>query len=49
MYGLKVRKLVIICVDTGAEKEAGVATIYNFRCVSEFDEVGLMFLVAGGY
>lgn len=47
MDGLKVGKLVIICVDTGAEEEARVAAVDDF-VVSEFDEVGLVLLVAGG-
>lgn len=46
--GLEEGKLVVVCVDTGAEEETGVATVHDL-VVAEFDEVGLVFLVARGY
>ena len=29
VYGLQVRKFVVVRIDTDAEKEAGIATVYN--------------------
>ena len=29
MYGLQVRKFIVIRINTDAEKEAGIATVYN--------------------
>jgi hypothetical protein len=49
MYGFKVGELVVVCVDAGAEEEARVATVDYLWALPEFDEVGLMFLVARGY
>lgn len=47
MDGLEVSELVVVCVDAGAEEEAGVAAVDNL-VVAEFDKVGLVLLVAGG-
>lgn len=46
--GLEVGELVVVGVDAGAEEEAGVAPVDDL-VVAELDEVGLVFLVAGGY
>jgi len=46
---LQIRQLVVICVDTCAEEEAGVPAVYDLGHIAEFDEVGLVFLVARGY
>lgn len=48
MYSLQICQLVIIRVDASAEEETGVATVDD-PVVAELDEVGLVFLVAGGY
>lgn len=45
--GLEKRELVVVCVDAGAEEEAGVAAVDDL-VVAELDEVGLVLLVAGG-
>lgn len=45
--GLEVGELVVVCVDAGAEEEAGVAAVDDL-VVAELDEVGLVLLVAGG-
>ena len=47
MYSLQIRKLVIVGVNTDAEEEACVAPVDDFQG-AEFDEVGLVLLVAGG-
>lgn len=47
MYRFQIRKFVIVGVDADAEEETGVAAIDDFE-VAEFDEVGLVLLVAGG-
>lgn len=43
--GLKEGELVVVCVDAGAEEEAGVAAVDDL-VVAEFDKVGLVLLVA---
>jgi hypothetical protein len=48
MYRLQIRQLVIIRVDAGAEEEARVPPVDDLGHVAELDEVGLVFLVAGG-
>lgn len=45
--GLEEGELVVVCVDAGAEEEAGVAAVDDL-VVAELDEVGLVLLVAGG-
>lgn len=45
--GLEVSQLIVVGVDAHAEEEAGVSTVYDL-VVSEFDKVGLVFLVSGG-
>ena len=47
MYSLQIRQFVIVGVDADAKEEAGVATIDDL-CGTEFDEVGLVFLISGG-
>jgi hypothetical protein len=47
MYGLQVRKLVIVRVDARTEEESCVAPVDDL-VVAELDEVGLVFLVSGG-
>lgn len=46
--GLEEGQLVVVGVDACAEEEAGVPAIDDL-VVAELDEVGLVFLVAGGY
>ena len=46
--GLEVRELVVVGVDARAEEETGVAAVDDL-VGAELDEVGLVFLVAGGY
>jgi len=48
MYRFQISKLVIVGVDAGAEEESCVPSVDDF-VLSELDEVGLVFLVAGGY
>jgi hypothetical protein len=48
MYRLQIRKLVIVGVDARAEEEPCVPSVDDF-VLPELDEVGLVFLVAGGY
>jgi hypothetical protein len=48
MYRFKIRQLVVICIHARAEEEAGVPAVHNLGHVAEFDEVGLVFLVARG-
>jgi hypothetical protein len=48
MYRLQIRQLVVVCVDAGAEEEAGIAAVHDLGHVAELDEVGLVFLVARG-
>lgn len=45
--GLEEGELVVVCVDAGAEEEAGVAAVDDL-VVAKLDEVGLVFLVARG-
>lgn len=47
MDGLEVGELVVVCVDAGAEEEAGVAAVDDL-VVAELDKVGLVLLVARG-
>jgi hypothetical protein len=46
---LQVCELVVVCVDAGAEEQTCVPTVHDFGGLPEFDEVGLVFLVPGGY
>jgi hypothetical protein len=45
--GLEEGELVVVCVDAGAEEEAGVAAVDDL-VVAELDKVGLVLLVARG-
>lgn len=47
MYSLQICQFVVVRVDACAEEQSGVSSIYNLGHVPEFDEVGLVFLVAG--
>lgn len=47
MDGLEISKLIVVGVDAHAEEEAGVSAVHDL-VVSEFDKVGLVFLVSGG-
>lgn len=47
MDGLEKGELVVVCVDAGAEEEAGVAAVDDL-VVAELDKVGLVLLVARG-
>ena len=47
MDGLQIREFVVVGVDADAEEEPRVPPVDDFK-VAEFDEVGLVFLVAGG-
>ena len=46
--GFQIGQLVVVGVDAGAEEESGVATVDDLAAAAELDEVGLVFLVAGG-
>ena len=46
--GFQIGQLVVVGIDTGAEEETGVATVDDLATAAELDEVGLMFLIAGG-
>ncbi len=46
MYRLQIRQLIIIGVHARAEEEPCVAPVYHFGAAPEFDEVGLVLLVA---
>lgn len=46
MNRLQIRQLIIIRVDARAEKQPCVPSIHDLRAAAEFDEVGLVFLVA---
>jgi hypothetical protein len=48
VYRLQIRQRVIVRVDAGAEEEPCVATVDDLGGTPELDEVGLVFLVAGG-
>ena len=48
VYGLQVGQLVIIRIYTRAEEQTRVPPVYDL-VVAELDEVGLIFLIAGGY
>jgi hypothetical protein len=48
MYCLQIRKLIIICVHTGAEEKSSIAAIDDLGGIPKFDEVGLVLLVARG-
>ena len=46
VYGLEVCQFVVICIDTGAEEQAGVSTVYDLGHIAKLDEVGLVLLIA---
>ena len=46
--GLQIAQLIVIGVDADAEEEASVTAVDDFEVVPEFNEVGLVFLVAWG-
>jgi hypothetical protein len=41
MYGLQVRKFVVVRIDTYAEEEAGIATVYNL-VIPELGETNMV-------
>ena len=41
MYGFQVCKFVIVCIDTHAEKEACIATVYNL-VIPELEETNMV-------
>jgi len=47
MYSLQIRQLVIVGVDADAEEESRIAPVDDLQR-AKFDEVGLVFLIAGG-
>ena len=47
MYSLQIRELRIVRVDADAEEEPRVPPVDDLGRLSELDEVGLVFLVAG--
>jgi hypothetical protein len=47
VYRFQVRQLVIVCINARAEEEACVPPVDDL-VVAELDEVGLVFLIAGG-
>lgn len=49
MYRLEVSELVVVCVDAGAEEQAGVAAIDDFGRAAELNKVGLVLLVSWGH
>lgn len=49
MYSLQISQFVVVGVYADAEEEAGVAAVDDLCARSELDEVGLVFLVSGGY
>jgi hypothetical protein len=49
MYSFQICQFIIVCVDACAEEKTSVTAVYDFGHITEFDEVGLVFLVARGY
>jgi hypothetical protein len=45
---LKICKLIVVRIYASAEEEPGIPAIDDLRGAAEFDEVGLMFLIAWG-
>lgn len=48
MYRLQIRQLIVVRVYAGTEKQARISSVHDLRRVSEFDEVGLVLLIARG-
>ena len=48
MDSFQICQLVVVCINTGAEKEPGVSAVDDLGHIAELDEVGLVFLVARG-
>ena len=46
MYRFKVRKFVVVCIYACAEEESSIPAVDDLRSTTEFDEVGLVFLIA---
>jgi hypothetical protein len=46
VYRLQVRQFVVVCIDARAEEQPCVSPIHDLGHVAEFDEVGLVLLVA---
>jgi len=45
---LKIRKFVVVRIYACAEEEPSIPAVDDLRGAAEFDEVGLMFLIAWG-
>lgn len=48
MYRFQIRKFVIVRVYAHAKEQARISAVYDL-VVAEFDEIGLVLLVARGY
>ena len=48
MNRFKVRKFVVVRIYASAEEETSIPAVDHLRGAAEFDEVGLMFLIARG-
>lgn len=46
MDSLQVCQLIIVGIYTGAEEEASISPVDNLARAAEFDEIGLVFLIA---
>ena len=46
MYRFKVRKFVVVCIYACAEEESSIPAVDDLRSTTEFDKVGLVFLIA---
>ena len=44
---LEVREFIVVCVNTGTKEEARIAAVDDPRGLTELNEIGLVFLVAG--
>jgi len=49
VYCFEIGEFVVVGGDADAEEEAGVAAVDDAGVRAEFDEVGLVLLVARGY
>ena len=49
MYRFEICQLIVVRIDACAEEEPGIPAVHDLGHVAKFDEVGLVFLVAGGY
>jgi len=49
VYRFQVSQFIVAGIHARAKEKPRVATVDDFAAAAEFDEVGLVFLVAGGY